>query len=140
MAEDRAAEISQRSVADEAEFARQKAFAEDFLNNHIGPDERMHIRGLIENAARNREYETMVYSFPSNLCTDGGRAINNALPHWPETLQGKAREIYDLFEEVGKPLGYRFRALVVTFPGGIPGDIGFFVSWKPPIETHRKGG
>jgi hypothetical protein len=80
----------------------------------------------------------MIYAFPSDLCTDGGRAINNVLPNWPDTLQGKAREIHDLFERAGKPLGYRFRAIVINFPGGVPGDVGFFVSWKPPLDLHLR--
>jgi hypothetical protein len=75
----------------------------------------------------------MVYSFPSDLCTDSGRAINNNdNPHWPETLQGKAKEFYDRYQEFGKPGGYKLKAMVINFPGGIPGDIGFLLNWGPP--------
>ncbi len=31
-------------------------------------------------AAADGKYEAMVYSFPSNLCSDSGRGINNNLP------------------------------------------------------------
>ena len=53
-------------------------------------------------------------------------------PDWPETLQGKAKEFFDRYEEFGKPQGYRLKAMVINFPGGVPGDIGFFLNWAPP--------
>ena len=49
--------------------------------------------------------EAMVYSFPSDLCTDSGRAINNNDPNWPETLQGKAKEFFERYEELGEAAG-----------------------------------
>jgi hypothetical protein len=51
--------------------------------------EREMIRRLVMNAVANGQFEVMIYSFPSNLCTDRGRAINNTDPTWPDTLQGK---------------------------------------------------
>ena len=90
------------------------------------------VRRLVMNAVKDGKMEAMVYSFPSDLCTDSGRAINNNAPNWPETLQGKAREIYDRYEERMKPQGYRLKAMVINFPGGVPGDIGFFLNWAPP--------
>lgn len=132
MAEHDAFEAAKQAAQRQAEAKRRKSFTDDFLSHHLGEKERGHILALVDRAALHDEFEVMVYSFPSYLCTDGGRAINNVLPNWPATLQGKARDIFELFERVGKPLGYRFRAMVINFPGGIPGDIGFFVSWKPP--------
>ena len=29
-----------------------------------------------------------------------------------------------------RPLGFGFRAEVLEYPGGMPGDIGFFLTWK----------
>ena len=49
--------------------------------------------------------------------------------HWPETLQGKAKELYDRYTEVARPQGYRLKAMIINFPGGLPGDVGFFLSW-----------
>ena len=63
--------------------------------------------------------------------TDSGRAINNADPEWPKTLQGKAKEFFDAYEATAKPLGYRLKAMVISFPDGMPGDIGFFLNWAP---------
>lgn len=118
--------------AREAEEVKHAAFAKDFLHNHVSEEETEMVRRLVANAVKDGKFEAMVYSFPSVLCTDGGRAINNGDPRWPETLQGKAREFYDRYETLGKPQGYKLKAMVINFPGGIPGDVGFFLNWAPP--------
>ncbi|MEP9387700.1 histidine kinase [Mesorhizobium sp. KR9-304] len=116
----------------EAEERRLSEFARDFLHNHVGEKEMAMVRRLVMNAVKDGKFEAMIYSFPSRLCTDSGRAINNSDPRWPETLQGKAKELYASYEELGKPRGYKLTAMVINFPDGIPGDIGFFLNWAPP--------
>ncbi|HMQ91522.1 MAG TPA: hypothetical protein PKA33_00780 [Amaricoccus sp.] len=118
--------------AREAEQKKLTAFTDDFLHKHVTEDEIAMVRRLVSNAVKDGKMEAMVYSFPSSLCTDGGRAINSNDPRWPETLQGKAKEFYDRYQELGKPGGYRLKAMVINFPGGMPGDIGFFLNWAPP--------
>jgi len=117
--------------AREAEEKKLTAFTDDFLHKHVGEAEIAMVRRLVMNAVKDGKMEAMVYSFPSDLCTDSGRAINNNAPDWPETLQGKAREFFDRYEQFGKPQGYRLKAMVINFPGGVPGDIGFFLNWAP---------
>jgi hypothetical protein len=118
--------------AREAEEKRLADFTADFLHKHVSEDEIAVVRRLVANAVKDGKMEAMVYSFPSDLCTDSGRAINNNDPRWPETLQGKAKEFFERYEEFGKPQGYRLKAMVINFPGGVPGDIGFFLNWAPP--------
>ncbi len=118
--------------AREVEQKKLTAFTDDFLHHHVSADEIAMVRRLVSNAVKDGKMEAMVYSFPSDLCTDSGRAINNGDPNWPETLQGKAREFFDRYQEFGKPGGYKLKAMVINFPGGIPGDIGFFLNWAPP--------
>ena len=118
--------------ARESEQAKLTAFTDDFLHQHVSQDEIAMVRRLVANAVKDGKMEAMVYSFPSLLCTDSGRAINNSAPNWPDTLQGKAKEFYDRYQELGKPAGYKLKAMVINFPGGVPGDIGFFLNWAPP--------
>ena len=118
--------------ARESEEKRLTAFTQQFLHDHVGEEEIAMVRRLVMNAVKDGKMEAMVYSFPSDLCTDSGRAINNNAPDWPDTLQGKAREIFDRYEQRMKPQGYRLKAMVINFPGGVPGDIGFFLNWAPP--------
>ncbi|WP_299134965.1 hypothetical protein [uncultured Amaricoccus sp.] len=125
--------MAERDRARAAEEKRRADFAADFLRHHIGPEELRHIRQLIEAAVRHGDFQALVYSFPSSLCADDGRAINNARPDWPETLRGKARELYETFERHARPLGYHLHASIISFPGGVPGDVGFFLSWEAPL-------
>lgn len=127
------ARMHEQEASRSVEEKQRSEFAEDFLHNHVDSEELHHIRRVVESAVRHGEMEALIYSFPSSLCTDDGRAINNAAPNWPETLQGKAKELYDEFERRVKPAGYRLKAMIINFPGGIPGDVGFYLSWAPPI-------
>ncbi|MCA1405394.1 histidine kinase [Ensifer sp. IC3342] len=106
-------------------------FAADFLEKHVTEQEIAVVRRLVQNAVKDGKFEAMVYSFPSSLCTDSGRAINNADRDWPQTLQGKAKEFYERYQTFGKPQGYKLKAMIINFPGGVPGDVGFFLDWSP---------
>ncbi|MFT3973973.1 MAG: hypothetical protein QM699_11135 [Amaricoccus sp.] len=115
----------------EAEHARLVAFTQDFLMHHIGPDELKEVRRRVEAAAKRGAFEALIYTFPSSLCTDDGRAINSGNPEWPATLQGKAKELFDIWDRHARAMGYRLKAEIVTFPGGIPGDVGLLLNWAP---------
>jgi hypothetical protein len=118
--------------AREAEEKRVAAFTSEFLHKHVSEDEIAMVRRLVQNAVKDGKMEAMVYSFPSDLCTDSGRAINNYDPNWPATLQGKAKEFFERYEKLARPQGYKLKAMVINFPGGVPGDIGLFLNWAPP--------
>jgi hypothetical protein len=80
-------------------------------------------------AAERGQTELMVMRFPNALCTDHGRAINNADPAWPETLIGRPRQAYELWQNQLRPAGFRLSAMIIEWPGGLPGDVGFFLKW-----------
>lgn len=109
--------------------AHHDMMVERYRTSHLTEDEKRSIIQHFQDAARRGEKEIEVCRFPCDVCTDHGRAINNALPEWPETLQGKPRDIYDLWKEHLRPLGYRLRARVVSYPDGIPGDAALFINW-----------
>ena len=73
--------------------------------------------------------EMVVFSFPSKLCTDGGRRINNALEGWQDTLVGKPRSIYEAWQRYLKDRGYQFHARMMGYQHGMLGDIGLVVIW-----------
>ena len=124
-------EISRQEAAKAEQEKRLQDFTASFLHDHISDEERALIRKLVLSAVNNGKFEALVYSFPSDLCSDSGRAINNRLAHWPETLQGKAKELYDRYVAVAKPQGFKLKAAIISFPGGMPGDVGFFLNWAP---------
>ena len=80
-------------------------------------------------AAQRGETEFLLLRFPSQLCVDGGRAINAPDPDWPASLRGEAAEIYLRWERELRPRRFRVAARVLEFPDGVPGDIGLFLAW-----------
>ncbi len=85
---------------------------------------------LVTRAAERGQTEVQVYRFPNGLCTDRGRRINNSEPHWEETLEGRPKLGYEFWRDHLRPLGFGLKAEVLEYPGGMPGDIGFFLTWK----------
>jgi hypothetical protein len=83
----------------------------------------------LREAAKSGATELMVMRFPNTLCTDKGRALNNSEDGWPDTLIGRPRQAYEFWRDHLRPAGYRLKALIVDWPGGLPGDVGFFLSW-----------
>lgn len=116
----KAKSVQEKKIAD---------FAEDFLKSHVSDADIESVRRLVSNAVQAGKFEAMVYSFSSDLCSDSGRAINSGDRNWPSTLQGKAKEFYDRYQTYGKPQGYKLKAMIINFPGGMPGDVGFFLNW-----------
>lgn len=80
-------------------------------------------------AAQRGETEIMVLRFPNVLCTDKGRAINNAEEGWPDTLTGRPRQAYELWRDYLREAHYKLKAMIIDWPNGMPGDVGFFLSW-----------
>ena len=108
----------------------------------------------IKRAFERGETELMFSSFPSNFCTDGGRAIINAgvppinkpskaelaarpdEPEWLPTLPAGVRQVYDYWKNNLKPGGFGFSARIINYPGGVPGDVGLFFTWpKSALEV-----
>lgn len=83
-----------------------------------------------QTAAARGGKEFLLLRFPSDLCTDGSRAINNQ-PNltWPATLQGIAADIFARWETHLRSQGFIISAQVLDFPNGKPGDVGLFLRW-----------
>jgi hypothetical protein len=111
--------------------AQMKALLDSFTTPSGLSDEEGIRRGIaiIERAVSNGKTEVQVIRFPNQLCTDGGRAINQQEPGWENTLTGRPKEIYQLWAKYFRPRGYRLRVEIVDFPGGMPGDIGMTLKW-----------
>ena len=84
---------------------------------------------LVNQAAERGQSEVQVYRFPNALCTDRGRRINNSEPGWETTLEGRPKAAYEFWHDHLRPLGSHLRAQVLEYPGGMPGDIGFILTW-----------
>ncbi len=108
--------------------AEQKAHFE-FLNRVFTEEDRHRVTELTGAAVHAGEFEVEILRFPAAFLTDGGRAINNADEHWPETLTGYAASMYAAYADISKPLGYKLAARVLDYPNGMIGEIGIFLEW-----------
>jgi hypothetical protein len=83
----------------------------------------------LRTAAAKGDKEVLVMRFPNALCADKGRALNNLEKEWPSTLIGRPLQAFEFWRDHLQPLGYGLKAMIVDWPEGLPGDIGFFLSW-----------
>jgi hypothetical protein len=132
-----------QKVAAEKEMARAREIAEAdkrraderhqlqqaFMDRQLHPDVKQRVSTALRAAAERGENHLQVMTFPSELCNDGGRAINNGDPNWPKTLIGFAARAFEFYQKELQPHGYRLRAEILNFPGGMPGEVGITLSW-----------
>jgi hypothetical protein len=131
MAEREAAKAAEELRHMKEQEEKQKAVMAEFYKPPDRTQDQLMtlIMQLVDRAAERGQGEVQVYRFPNNLCTDRGRRINNSEPGWPETLEGRPKLAYEFWQERLKPLGFGLKAQVLEYPGGMPGDIGFILTW-----------
>jgi hypothetical protein len=132
MAEREAAKAAEELRRMQAQEEQQKAVMAEF---HKPPDRTpeqllKQIMQLVSGAAERGQSEVQIYRFPNTMCTDRGRRINNSEADWEQTLEGRPKLGYEFWHEHLQPLGFGLKAEVLEYPDGIPGDIGFFLTWK----------
>jgi hypothetical protein len=120
----RASFEKERKVDDERQSLRDAFMARD-----VHPEVFQRVSQVVMRAAERGEREVLAIRFSSQYCTDGGRAINNFEPDWPETLTGFAKRAFEFYQKELQPQGYKLRAQILDFPGGVPGDVGIFLRW-----------
>ena len=80
-----------------------KQLHDAFMERDIHPDVKQRVSTAVKRAAERGEQQLLVIQFPSDWCSDRGRAINNAEAAWPGTLTGFAKRAYDYIKGlVGK--------------------------------------
>ncbi|WP_457796468.1 CBS domain-containing protein [Methylocystis sp. S23] len=87
-------------------------------------------------AAASGVTEHMLIRFPSQLCTDGGRAINAPDPHWPQTLRGEPADVFRRWRNELHPRGFKIAAQIVDFPEGLPGDAALLLFWGGSVNQR----
>jgi len=131
IAEAEGAKASAALKAMHAEEEEKRALLERLSKpSGLSDDEVMEKASIIINrAVENGQMSVQVFRFPHSLLSDNGRAINQAEAGWEGTLTGIPKEIYDFWKRQLQPRGYHIRYETLNYPGGMPGDIGIFLSW-----------
>ena len=123
---------SKAMKAHEAAEAEKQALLDRLSRpSGLSDDEVMEKAAIIVNrAVENGMTSVQVFRFPNHVCTDNGRAINQAEEGWEQTLTGVPKEIHEFWKRQLKPRGYHIRYEIIDYPGGMPGDVGIFLSWR----------
>jgi len=125
-AEARAFEATQRAERDKLRAS--------FEEREVQPEALERIAALIARQVERGEKQALVLQFPSDWLPDQGRAVTNHDPDWHVKLEGFPRRAYNFFEKELAPRGFRLKAEILGWPNGMPGDVGFFLTWKRPEE------
>jgi CBS domain-containing protein len=130
-------EEEKRKHAKELADEKQHRQASEMLASHLSDENWQKMLRNARIAANKGEDESLLLRFPAELCSDHGRAVNAPDPEWPLTLRGIAADIFLRWKAELRPHGFTLHARVVDFPGGVPGDIGLFLSWgKSEAASH----
>jgi hypothetical protein len=132
MAEREAARAAEELRHSKEQEEKQKAVMEEFHKPFDRSSEQLMkvVMQLVSHAAESGQIEVQVYRFPNAMCSDRGRRINNSEPNWETTLEGRPKFAYEFWRDHLRPLGFHLKAEVLEYPGGMPGDIGFILTWN----------
>jgi hypothetical protein len=117
--------LARKRQADERDENLRSAFE----SREVSPQAAERINTAVRAAAEQGLRECLVLRFPASFCNDGGRRINIGDPNWPTSLEGFGKTAYEYFEKELRPMGYKLRAQIVSFPEGLPGDVGIYLAW-----------
>ncbi|HVZ15429.1 MAG TPA: CBS domain-containing protein [Bauldia sp.] len=120
----------QQRQAKDAVVAQRRHDLLHVMATHVSDALWHHILKEAHDAAINGDTEHLMLRFPSELCSDGGRAINMPDPEWPRTLRGEPAEVYLRWERDLRPRGFHIAARIMNFPDGFPGDVGLYLVWS----------
>jgi hypothetical protein len=128
------AKASKVTGSDQAEKARAKLIESLMEPVAVTPEKIAEIKSrvlrLLRSAAVKGDKEVLVMRFPNALCSDKGRALNNLEKGWPSTLLGRPLQAFEFWRDHLQPQGYGLKAIIVDWPKGLPGDVGFFLTWE----------
>ncbi len=129
----RAAEAAEQAEA-ATRRAEQEKLRKAFESREVAPDALDRIATLVRRAVDAGEREALVMRFPSEWLPDQGRSITSHDPAWRQRLSSFPKRAYDFFERELAPRGFQIKVQILDWPGGIPGDVGWFITWKRPEE------
>jgi hypothetical protein len=123
------AKLDEERKEREKKAKQKKDLEEAFMSRELHPEVRDRVNQAIRRAAEQGHTQIQVMTFPATYCNDHGRRINTLDPEWPQSLEGFAKRAYEFYEREMKPLGYKMHCEIISFPGGIPGEVGMFLKW-----------
>jgi CBS domain-containing protein len=100
-----------------------------FMSREPPADALERLMTTVRHLAEQGETEMLALQFPASYLDDHGRKINNFEADWPTSLTGFAKRAFEFYEQNLRPLGYKVRAQILDYPGGMPGTVGIYLAW-----------
>lgn len=120
----------EEATTHEREQIEEKQRIKLLLKTHLDQAMWNDILSRMQPAAKRGERELLLLSFPSDLCDDGGRKIRVGEDGWEDTLRGEAADLRARWTSDLVKKGYGLKARMLDYEGGMPGNIGLFLSWS----------
>lgn len=109
--------------------AKREELRKAFESRELPADALQRVVSMVQSAVERGDKEVMVLHFPAGFLEDGGRRINIGSEDWPQHLNGFAARAFAFYEKELQPRGFKLAASITDFPGGKPGEVGFFLRW-----------
>jgi hypothetical protein len=130
----KSAELAEKRAYEEAQKAEREQLKASFYEREVKPEALERIATLVHKQVERGEKQALVLQFPSDWLPDQGRGVTNRDPDWHLKLEGFPKRAHDFFDKELAPRGFQIKAEILDWPGGMPGDVGFFITWKRPEE------
>lgn len=124
----------ERRAAEEAAKSERDAIREAFNAREVQPEAMERIAAVVRRAVENGDKRAQVLQFPSEWLPDSGRGITTQDPNWHQKLAGFPKRAYEFYDRELRPRGFQLQVEVVDYPNGMPGDVGWYLTWKHPEE------
>lgn len=128
------ADVEARRAQEAAAKAERDLIRQSFTEREVQPDAMERIATVVRRAVEHGEKRALLLQFPSEWLPDSGRGLTSHDPNWHERLEGFPRRAYDYYVKQLAPRGFQLQVEILDFPGGMPGDVGWFLTWKHPEE------
>jgi hypothetical protein len=87
------------------------------------------IMQFVSRAAERGQSEVRSIAFQIPCVATAAEGSIPSLAEWESTLEGRPKLGYEFWRDHLRPLGFGLKAEVLEYPGGMPGDIGFILTW-----------
>jgi hypothetical protein len=134
IASKKAAAAAEQRAYEAAQKAEREKLKAAFQERDVQPEALDRIAALVAKQIERGEKQALVLQFPSDWLPDQGRGVTNRDPDWHVKLEGFPKRAYAYFEKELAPRGFQLKAEILDWPGGMPGDVGFVLTWKHPEE------
>ncbi|MBR0683129.1 hypothetical protein GXW74_21745 [Roseomonas eburnea] len=134
LARKKRAEEDARLSQEAAAKAERDSLREAFQEREIKPEAMENIANVVRRAVERGEKQALLFQFPSEWLPDSGRSLTTHDPKWHEKLEGFPKRAYDFYVKELAPRGFQLKVEIIDWPGGMPGDCGWFLAWKHPEE------